>query len=101
MTFVLICAVFTFVVQMCFMWAIMSEFKDDNVFYHLDTKGLNVQIATTRNYAYEGLGKLAVTLIIHVITSKEYMEAMQSMKYIINDKDSFVNPYIALGISLM
>ena len=42
-----------------------------------------------------------VTIVIHVITSKEYMEAMQCMKYIINDKESFVNTYIALGVSLM
>ena len=101
MTFVIICASFTFIVQVCFMWVIMKDFKDDNVFYHLDTKGLNVQIAQTKRYAWEGLGKLCVTLVIHVITTKEYMDAMQCMKYIINDKDSFVNPYIALGISLM
>ena len=77
MTFVLICATFTFLVQMCFMWVIFRDFSDDNVFYHLDTQGLNVLIATTKRYAWEGLGKLAVTLVIHVITSKEYMEAMQ------------------------
>jgi len=29
------------------------------------------------------------------------MEAMQCMKYIINDKASFVNPYIALGVCVM
>ena len=42
MTFVVICATFTFAVQMCFMIVIMADFRDDNVFYHLDTKGLNV-----------------------------------------------------------
>lgn len=45
MTFVIICATFTFTMQVSFMGVIMSEFKKDNVFYHLNPKGLNVSIA--------------------------------------------------------
>jgi hypothetical protein len=83
------------------MLIIMMDFIEDNVWYNLNTQGLNVQIAQTRRYAWEGVGKLCVTVVIHVITAREYMDSMQSMKYIINDKESFVSPGIALTISTM